>query len=196
MLAAPNHAMAQSATPGIRGYLSLGMTLLAARDSFDAVAQTSRRPNVGGGVSATLWRGTFVDVAFSQITVDGERVFVNQGTVFRLGIPLSVTMRPLDIAGGWRFGSRVAPYVGAGLSRISYKETSRFADPDENLDQSGTGLLLEGGVDVEVARWLHLGGELRYRDVKAALGAGGVSAIFGDDSIGGLSTSIRVSVGR
>ena len=105
-------------------------------------------------------------------------------------------MRPLDIAAGWRLDGRISPYVGAGLSRISYEETSQFATADENVDESGTGLLVQGGVDVSVTRWLHLGGEARYRNVKAALGAAGVSAIFGEDSIGGFSASFRLSLGR
>jgi opacity protein-like surface antigen len=114
---APAPAAAQSL--GIRGYATFGIAQLAAKDSFEAVADTSQQPVFGGGVQVTnIWRGVFADVGVAQIeTIDGERVFVEDGDVFELGIPLEVKMRPLDIAGGWRltFG-RVSPYVGAGVT--------------------------------------------------------------------------------
>ena len=195
VLTLPGPALAQEGV-GIRGYGSLGVTFLAAADSFDAVAGTSRALNIGGGVAATLWKGLFVDVSASRITIDGERVFVDQGTVFPLNIPLEVTMTPFDIAAGWRGTGRISPYGGAGLTRISYKETSDFAADGEDVDGSGTGLLVLGGVDVAVSTWVHVGGEVRYRSVDGPLGESGVSAVFGEQSIGGFSTSVRVSFGR
>ena len=145
-----------------------------------------------------IWKGVFADVGVSQIqTVDGERVFVEDGEVFELGIPLEVKMRPVDIAAGWRltFG-RISPYVGAGVTFFKYEETSEGADADENVDESKNGPLFLGGVDVAIVSWLHAGGEIRYRQVKGILGEGGASAEFGEDDAGGLAAAIRISIGR
>ena len=194
---APVPASAQSI--GIRGYATFGVAQLAAQDTFEAVADTTQQPVYGGGVQVTnIWKGVFADVGVSQIqTVDGERVFVEDGEVFELGIPLEVKMRPVDIAAGWRltFG-RISPYVGAGVTFFKYEETSEGADADENVDESKNGPLFLGGVDVAIVSWLHAGGEIRYRQVKGILGEGGASAEFGEDDAGGLAAAIRISIGR
>lgn len=194
---APRPAFAQSI--GLRGYATFGVAQLAAQDTFEAVADTTQQPVYGGGVQVTnIWKGVFADVGVSQIqTVDGERVFVEDGEVFELGIPLEVKMRPVDIAAGWRltFG-RISPYVGAGVTVFKYEETSEGADADENVDESRNGPLFLGGVDVAIVSWLHAGGEIRYRQVKGILGEGGASAEFGEDDAGGLAAAIRISIGR
>lgn len=184
---------------GFRGYGSFGSTTLAATDTFDAVAGTASPSVFGGGAQVTnLWRGVFADIGVSHLSLDGERVFIGEdGTVFELGIPLEVTMRPIDIAAGWRFGlGRVAPYVGAGVTFLSYEETSDFSEAGEDVDESGSGALVLGGVDVLVWRWIHAGGEVRYRRVHGILGEGGVSSHFGEDDAGGISAAVRISIGR
>jgi hypothetical protein len=47
---------------------------------------------------------------------DGERVFVNDGQVFPLGIPLTVGMTPIELGGGWRLGRR-SPRPPGDLTR-------------------------------------------------------------------------------
>jgi hypothetical protein len=49
---------------------------------------------------------------------------------------------------------------------------------------------------VRVVRLVSVGGEFRYRAVDGVLGLGGVSQVFGDDQLGGLSFAARFSVGR
>lgn len=189
-------AYAQSSI-GARGYATFGSTSFAAADSFDAVAGTSSDAGWGGGGTVTgLWRGLFVDVGLSQQRLDGQRVFLNAGTVYPLDIPLSVTMQPIDLAAGWRFAQRVSPFAGAGFTSISYKETGGFAGAGDDVDERKSGLLVLGGVDVGVVRWLHVGGEVRYRNVSGIIGGAGVSSAFGDDQLGGFSTALRISVGR
>jgi opacity protein-like surface antigen len=184
---------------GIRGYATAGIAQLAAQDTFEAVADTSQQPMFGGGVQLTnIWRGLFADLAVTQIqTIDGERVFVEDGEVFELNIPLEVEMRPVDLIGGWRltFG-RISPYVGGGVTFFSYKETSEGADPDENVNTRENGPVFLGGVDVSIVSWLHAGAEVRYRQVKGILGEGGVSGEFSEDNAGGLTAAVRISVGR
>jgi opacity protein-like surface antigen len=181
-----------------RGYVTYGSNMFASDETFDAITGESSKTGMGfGGTLLGIWRGVFFDGAVSQQKFDGERVFADGGTIFRLGIPVTIRMRPIDLAGGWRlvFG-RLSPYAGAGVSLISYKETAAFAEPDDDVSESKTGAMFLGGVDVRIVRWLHAGGELRYRSVKGTLGEGGVSRVFVEDQLGGYSFAVRMSVGR
>jgi opacity protein-like surface antigen len=183
---------------GIRGYAALGSITLAAQDTFDAVADTHSRETFLGGAQVTnLWRGLFADLAVSQMTIDGQRTFITNGQVFHLGIPLQVKMRPIDVVGGWRlrFG-RVSPYAGAGLTFLRYEENADFAPAGEDVNESKTGPMFLGGVDVQVWRFIHAGAELRYRRVHGILGNGGASAEFDEDDAGGVGMAVRISVGR
>ncbi|HEY7498501.1 MAG TPA: hypothetical protein VH740_08305 [Vicinamibacterales bacterium] len=185
-----------------RGYVTYGTTVFSSADSFEAVTGKSSKAGVGGGGALLgIWRGVFFDVGFSQQSLDGERVFVDGGTVYKLGIPVTIKMRPIDLAAGWRFTltrnlRRVSPYAGAGASFIAYKETSEFGGPGENLDDSKSGGFFLAGVDVAVIRWVHAGAEYRYRSVKGVLGTGGVSDAFNEDQLGGYAFALRISVGR
>ena len=196
-LAAGLPAAAQS-SPGLLGYGSFGSTSFAASDSFDAVADASSRRNVGGGAVVTgLWRGIFVDVGFSQSKVEGQRVFLHDGTVYDLGIPLEVAVAPIDVAAGWRLTrGRFSPYAGAGVTSLSYKETSDSQASGDELNVRKTGPLALAGLDVRLVKWIQVGAEVRYRAVEDILGSGGVSASFGEDDAGGLSAGVRFSVGK
>jgi hypothetical protein len=194
---------ARSAPPpqriGIRGYVAFGTARLAANETFEAVAEPQGSAVFGGVQVTNLWKGVFADVGASQLSLDGERVFVDNGRVFELGIPLEVTMRPFDIAGGWRLAlmrGRVFPYVGAGLTYLHYEETSEFAGSGEDVSESKAGPLVIGGVDVRVWRWVSAGGEIRWRRVRGILGERGVSAEFNEDNAGGINVGLRISVGR
>ena len=56
--------------------------------------------------------------------------------------------------------------------------------------------MILAGVDAELLKWVHVGGELRYRFVKGILGESGVSEAFGEDDAGGFAVGVRVSFGR
>jgi opacity protein-like surface antigen len=192
-------SLASAQAIGASVYATYGTTSLTASNTFETAAGTSRRsaPGIGGTVTG-LWRGLFVDVAFTQYKLDAQRVFIDQGTVFPLGIPVRITMRPFDLVGGWRYGSRnrVSPYGGAGLVFFQYREDSDFATAGDDVDERKTGLVVLAGADVRVMRFVKVGGEFRYRAVDGILGLGGVSQVFGDDQLGGLSFAARFSVGR
>jgi len=53
-----------------------------------------------------------------------------------------------------------------------------------------------GGLDYTVMRWLHVGGEFRYRAISGILGNNGVSEAYGEHSVGGYAFGLRVVVGR
>jgi opacity protein-like surface antigen len=192
-------SLASAQAIGASVYGTYGATSLTASNTFEAAAGTSRKsaPGIGGTVTG-LWRGLFVDVAFTQYKLDAQRVFIDQGTVFPLGIPVRVTMRPFDIVGGWRHKgrSRVSPYGGAGLVFFQYQEDSDFAIAGDDVSERQTGVVVLAGADVRVVRLVSVGGEFRYRAVDGVLGLGGVSQVFGDDQLGGFSFAARFSVGR
>jgi hypothetical protein len=210
MIAAPRALDAQPRFPprarpapvqpriGFRGYITFGTARLAAKDTFEAVAEPQSGA-IGGGVQVTnIWKNAFADVGGSQLSLNGERVFLESGRVFALGIPLEVRMRPFDIAGGWRLAlmrGRIFPYVGAGLTYMQYTETSEFAGSGENVSESKAGPLVVGGVDVRVWRWISAGGDVRWRRVRGILGDRGVSAEFDEEDAGGFNAGVRISIG-
>jgi opacity protein-like surface antigen len=223
----------------IQGIVSVGLTSLASSQSFDAVAGTHSKMTFGFGAEIqNIWKNVFAGVAYSPMSLEGERVFVDGGTVYPLGIPVDISVNSLDIVGGWRFvlkpkgakpappkpgqkpakeplasltpqakgaqpppkqppskAPRLVPFVGGGLSMVSYKETSVNSN-GEDVSQSASGFVLLGGVDYTVTKWIRVGGEFRYRAVTGVLGSGGVSQLYGEDSVGGWAVGVRVSIGK
>ena len=191
---------AQQDSPAVvRGFASLGSITFHAQDSFDAVFDRHTGPVFGGGGQVLLQSGVYVEVAASRFTQDGERAFVTAtGEVFRLGIPVDLTITPLEITGGWRFRQwrRVVPYGGAGFSSYRYQETSDFADPDENVEARVSGFHIVGGAEFQPRRWLAVGGEVAWTSIPNALGSGGVSAALGENNLGGTTVRLKISVGQ
>jgi hypothetical protein len=111
--------------------------------------------------------------------------------VIALDIPISVELTPLEIGAGWRFralaGGHVLPYVGGGWLRMAYKETSEFASGDENTDTAFNGSVMFAGVEVMFLEWMIAGAEVQYRSVPGALGDGGVSEVYEEDNLGGVT---------
>ncbi|HYE86407.1 MAG TPA: hypothetical protein VEA16_08635, partial [Vicinamibacterales bacterium] len=130
----------------------------------------------------------------------GERVFVSNGAVYPLNIPVEVTVTPIELAAGWQFRLRrvpkVTPYVAAGLTSLRYRETSDFATPTEDVDESFNGYHLTGGASVRIWRWLGAAGEVTWTTVPDAIGEGGVSAAFNEDDLGGSTFRIKITIGR
>jgi hypothetical protein len=186
---------------GVRGYFLVDSNSLAASETFDATMGTSKFTAKGvGGEVLDIFSGVFARLAFSSMKEVGTRVVVIDGTVVPLDIPLTVEMKPLEIAAGWRVplrkAPRVTPYGGAGFLRLAYKETSDFADDDENSDESFTGFVAFGGVEVVVWKWVVAGAEVQYRSISDALGTGGVSQTFNETNLGGTTFRFLVGVRR
>src|SRR5581483_7599214 len=119
----------------------------AAVQTFEAVFGQSMQPLFGGGVEVTLLSDrVFVDLGASQFKKTGDRVFRNGAQVFHLGIPMHVTLTPLELTGGYRFHVRrhswLVPYGGAGVGWYRYRETSDFATDDENVDTRHAGFVV------------------------------------------------------
>ena len=184
----------------IKGYGLVGGMSFAASESFDAVLDTSSGVIFGGGAEVGLpWGGLYFGVGAWRFSEEGERVFVSGSEVFRLGIPLTIEVTPIEVTGGWRFKNvspRFVPYVGAGWSSYAYKETSDFADAGDNVDDRFSGFHILGGAEFKLTRWLGVGGELAWTTVPDALGTGGASRAFDETDLGGVSYRLKISVGR
>lgn len=172
---------------------------MTAKESFDAVTGSSSLSGIGGGGEVhRLWRGVFVRASVSQLKADGERVFVFDDTVFPLGIPMNITMMPIELGAGWRFkpvARRMVPYVGAGALWVKYEETSEGDVASERVKETYRGAVIFGGVDVTVWRFVSAGAEVAWRTASVK-DPGGALGAFGEDNLGGVSMRVMVSIGR
>jgi hypothetical protein len=190
-------AAAQSIEPrfGVRGLIEVGPQIFAAHETFDTILGTEWGTFVGGGVQAR-WKNLVFEITASQFKKTGERVFVAGGERFPLGIPATITIRPIEFTAAYRLPRvwRFRPYAGGGVGRQRYKETSDFAAASENVSQSDASYHVVGGTEVRLWRWIGAGAEVRYRAVRDAIGEGGVSKEFGESDLGGTSVLVRILV--
>lgn len=180
---------------GLRAYAIVDYTSLAAKDSFEAVLGKSQLKAFGGGVEVDIWKHLFVRVAGTRARETGSRVFVSGSEVFQLGIPLTVTMTPIEAGAGWRFvtKSRFTPYAGVSYLSLGYSEESDFAEAGDNTTERFKGQAVFGGAEFRIWKWFIAAGEAQYRRVPKAIGAGGVSKDFNESDLGGIAA--RVSIG-
>ena len=191
----------QSNSLQIGGYAMFGNISFTAAESFDAVVGSPSGPIFGGGARVGLpIGGLFVDAGAWRYRADGERVFVDGDEVFRLGIPVEITVTPIEISAGWRFRIRQAPkfspYAAGGLTILRYQETSDFATESENVDDTFNGFHVLGGAEYKLTRWLGVAGEAAWSTVPDALGEAGVSAAYDETDLGGMSFRFKVTIGR
>jgi hypothetical protein len=198
--ARPVPAIPEAPAFSMRLFGDVGADRFAARRSFNAVLGKESGVMYGGGAEAVLRSGWFVRFGVWRLKEDGERAVRFENQTFRLGIPLTVTIIPIEVSAGYRLplGRRrsFVPYVGGGLSSFSYKETSSFADGNENVNERATGYQFLGGLEYRMHRVVGLAGEVQYTTVPDAIGAGGLSAEFDEKDLGGLMLRVRVLFGR
>lgn len=170
----------------------------AAKETFDAAFDTSIAPFFGGGVQVVVLDHFIAEIGASRFRKTGERAFRSGGETFPLGIPLTATITPLEITGGYRFNvtPTVRPYVAAGYGRYGYVETSDFAEPGEDVDTHHSGFVVNGGVELRVHKWIGIGVDAQYSRVPGILGTGGVSKDAGEDDLGGIAARFKLIVGR
>lgn len=192
--APPGQPMSKSST-AIRGFAIFDVDAIAATKSFEAVLGTSTLTAPGAGAEVVdLWKHLFLRFAVSRMQRTGSRVFVDGGQVYDLGIPLTLTMTPIEGGAGWRFASRsrFTPYVGGAFLSLNYEETSNFATSDENVSERHTGGAAFGGVDVKMWKGIFVGGEAQYRSIPTPDAARGVSKEFGENDLGGFTARVLI----
>jgi hypothetical protein len=197
----------------LRPFLDISREKFLASKTFDAVFGESSARFWGGGLQVTGWHGrVYGEVSASRLMKEnqeliGQRVFVSDGTVFKLGIPLRSTIEPIEVTGGYRFNAhpRIIPYVGAGLGSYHYTEESDFAAPSDNLDVTKRGAIFHAGVEARAYRWVGIAVDAQYTHVPGIFGNGGVSQQFAQGTgsqatkerdLGGWAARLKLVVGR
>lgn len=193
-------AWAQTSADESRGRLFIHFEgqAMTAKDSFDAVAGSTTLMGFGAGLEVqNVWRRAFIRGAISRLSTTGERVFVDDGEVFRLGIPLDITMTPIEVGAGWRFkpiGSRgMVPYAGAGALFLKHREKSEGDGSGDGVNETYKGFALFGGLEVPVWRKVSAGAELGWRSAKVG-NPGGAMAAFGENNLGGVTFRVMFSI--
>ena len=194
-------ASAQDPPPlSIRPFVMVTEQSFAATDTFDAVFGKTVLPFFGGGVQVVINDGFFVELSASRFRQTGERAYLSGGKAFKLGIPLTATITPLEISGGYRFKlrqlPRVRPFAAVGFGSYSYTETSSFAAAGDDVDTKHTGYVLNGGAEFRLQRWVGLSADMQYSHIPGILGTGGVSQQAGESELGGVAARIKLVVGR
>ena len=199
----------------LRPFIEISNEKFVAVKTFDAIFGENTARFWGGGLQVTvLGDRVYGEIGASRLMkknaeLVGQRVFVSDGKVYKLGIPLRSTIAPLEISGGYRFHvhPRVVPYVGAGFGSYHYTEHSDFADTSENVDVTERGGIFHAGAEVRVFRWVGVAVDAKYTHVPGILGNGGVSQQFSGDTqssaqatrerdLGGWAARLKVVVGR
>jgi hypothetical protein len=196
---------AQASTPArgieLGGYAMLGLINFTAADTFDVGVGSPFGSIFGGGARVGLpVGGLFVNIGAWRFRHGGERVFMFEGEAISLGIPLTVTITPLEVSAGWQFRFRGAPefrpYVAGGLTSYGYREASDFATDAENVDERFGGYHLAGGAAFQLEQWIGVAWELNWTSVPDAIGKGGLSAVFNETNLGGTSLRFKITLGR
>lgn len=184
----------------LRPFVLAAEQRFAAGTTFNATFGSRMAMFYGGGVQVAARSGLFVDFAVSHFRKGGERAFVSNGEVFRLGIPLTVSITPFELSGGYRMRlarhARVVPYVAGGVGWYRYVETAEFAANNDNVQASHAGLLLVGGTEVRLQKWISAAADAQYTAVPGILGQGGLSRDVSESNLGGVAARIRVILGR
>jgi len=189
----------------LRPFVEASAERFAAVHSFEANFGDAVEPFFGGGLQVTYRDRYFFEVAASRFKKTGDQVFVNSGQVFHLGIPMTATVTPFELTGGYRFRvirrgrpvTWVVPYAGAGVGWYSYRQTSDFANPSENVDTRHAGFLMTGGAEFRLSRWVGVAADVAYTHIPGILGADpSVSHEFNENDLGGLAGRFKIIVGK
>jgi hypothetical protein len=201
---APAAAQAPPPPPGLldppalslRPFFVAAEERFTASESFKTIFGQPFQPFWGGGLSVAFRNGFYFDVTASQFKKTGERAFLFEGDRFPLGIPLTVTLTPLEVTVGARsqVSPRVHPYFGVGVGSYRYQESSQF--DDGAFDSRHLGYLIVVGAEFRASRWVGLSGDAQYTHVTGILGAGGVSQEASENNLGGIAGRFRIIVGR
>jgi opacity protein-like surface antigen len=177
------------------GYSEMTNASKSAKAIFDG---SKGGGTIGGFVRVGLGQSFFLEAHGRHFQKTGERVFIADppGEVFPLGHPLTIRLIPVYGAIGYRFmpNSHFAPYVTIGLGATSYKETSDVAGLVET--QSATKFSGHGALGVDyLAGPLRIGVEVGYSTVPNTIGDSGVSKVYNEKDVGGLTVLARLAFG-
>jgi hypothetical protein len=181
----------------IRPFVAVARQRFSADTTFDAIFGHATGTLAGGGVLVT--RGSlFVEAEISRFRRNGERAFASDEDGSGVGIPLTVTIGPVEFAAGYRLRPRrsgLVPYIGAGLGLYRYREESPAAEIGEDVNVRHAGWVVVAGLERQLHRLFAVSADLRYTHVPGILGQGGLSQAVGETNLGGIAVRLRFLLG-
>ena len=193
----------------MRGFADAGLTVFTATQSFKAILGTPAGAVVGGGVEVGLTRNVFLSLGASRFSRTGERVFVFQNQVFKLNVPDTITVTPLQLSAGYRFlgrrpttrftrPARYTPYAGGGVGWYRLSETSAHSTSDDDEKTTHAGYHVLAGVETPIRRWMAAAVDAQWALVPNAFGdsAASVARLYDEHDLGGFTLSVRIIVGQ
>jgi hypothetical protein len=140
-------------------------------------------------------RSFFVGAGGRWFQRTGERAFAadRNSPAFRLGHPLKVRVLPIYALLGYRFSpdSSFSPYVGLGPGFTSYREESTVAGETTTESSSKVSGHLVAGVEFGRGT-IRAGVEGMYTLAPDVIGTGGISQVYDENDVGGLSVVGRI----
>jgi opacity protein-like surface antigen len=193
----------------MRGFADAGLTVFTATQSFKAILGTPAGAVVGGGVEVGVTRNVFLSLAASRFSRTGERVFVFQNQVFKLNVPDTITVTPLQLSAGYRFvgrrpttrftrPARYTPYAGGGVGWYRLSETSPHSTSADDDKTTHAGYHVLAGVETPIRRWMAAAVDAQWALVPNAFGdsATSVARLYDEHDLGGFTLSVRIIVGQ
>lgn len=154
----------------------------------------------GASLRVGLGESLFVGAGGRFFQREGQRAFVADKTSppFRLGHPLTIRIIPAYALIGYRFrrGSRLLPYVFVGPGLTSYRETSVVGELEvQPISQTKLSGHIAAGVEYGQGS-ARFGIEAMYSMVPNSIGVAGISKVYGEDDIGGVTIVGRLVLTR
>lgn len=193
---APRTAPAPANRSSTRLAVQGGYGWFMADQGFEAVNGSSGGPWFGGGLRYDSTRNFFVEGSLEYYRGTGERVFVFEDTIYRLGIENKVSILPLMLTGGFSLRSKSATtYVGGGAGAYFLRESAEFTEESEDLKETSLGYRAVAGVLFPLGAAAAGGVEVQYNTVPNGL-EGGAAAAFDESNLGGFNIVVKFLFGR
>ena len=192
----------------MRGFADAGLTIFSATQSFKAILGTPAGAVFGGGVEVGVTRDVFLSLAASRFRRTGKRVFVFQNQIFKLNVPDTITLTPLQVSAAYRFEgrrppratrpARFTPYAGGGIGWYRFSETTADASAGDEEKTTHTGYHVLAGLETPVRRWVAVAFDAQWAAVPNAIGdsTASVASLYDEHDLGGFTLSVRIIVGR
>lgn len=182
----------------VRGFGQYAGTLFTAKNSIEAVLDTSLGRSFGGGAQVVLRNGFFAQGSIDRFEKTGSRVLASNQQVFRSTVPNTVRITPIAATIGYRDARSdyAIGYVGVGVGWHILEERSPALAAAGDIRQRHVGAHVVGGAEYRVNRFLWLAGEVQWSTVPDALGQVGIGQNFGETDLGGTTFRVKVFVGR
>ena len=177
---------------GDAGYYDMTNASNSAKAVFDG---SSGGFAFGGLARVDLGTSFFAGVGARVFSKEGQRVFVAgpDEPSFPLGHPLKIRVLPVYGLFGYRFraDATLVPYVGLGVGLTSYREESTVAGELTKTSTSKVSGHAVAGLEYGRGR-LRFAVEAMYMTAPDTIGLDGVSNIYGEDDVGGVSAVGRI----